>query len=102
MGLLVNRFRPNVVTTTADFLFNWAQRYSMWPLILGTACCAIEMMAVGISRFDMLERFGMLYRFSPRQSDVMLVCGTVTRATLLVSTAAKSLSSARPASAFYS
>jgi len=51
----------------------------MWPLILGTACCAIEMMAVGISRFDMLERFGMLYRFSPRQSDVMLVCGTVTK-----------------------
>lgn len=79
MGLLVNRFRPNVVTTTADFLFNWAHRYSMWPLILGTACCAIEMMAVGISRFDMLERFGMLYRFSPRQSDVMLVCGTVTK-----------------------
>ena len=79
MGLLVNRFRPSVVTTTADFLFNWAHRYSMWPLILGTACCAIEMMAVGISRFDMLERFGMLYRFSPRQSDVMLVCGTVTK-----------------------
>mgnify|MGYP001792029854 CR=1 FL=1 len=56
MGLIVNRFRPSVVTTTADFLFNWAHRYSMWPLILGTACCAIEMMAVGISRFDMLGR----------------------------------------------
>ena len=79
MGLLENRFKPGVVTTTADFLFNWAHRSSMWPLILGTACCAIEMMAVGISRFDMLERFGMLYRFSPRQSDVMLVCGTVTK-----------------------
>jgi NADH-quinone oxidoreductase subunit B len=79
LGVLENRFKPGVITTTADFLFNWAHRSSMWPMILGTACCAIEMMAVGISRFDMLERFGMLYRFSPRQSDVMLVCGTVTK-----------------------
>jgi NADH-quinone oxidoreductase subunit B len=51
----------------------------MFPLILGTACCGIEMMAVGYSRFDVLERFGMLFRFSPRQSDLMLVAGTVTK-----------------------
>ena len=79
MGLLEGKFESNVVTTTVDALINWSHQSSMWPLIMGTACCAIEMMAVGISRFDVLERFGMLYRFSPRQSDVMIVAGTVTK-----------------------
>jgi NADH-quinone oxidoreductase subunit B len=51
----------------------------MFPVLLGTACCGIEMMAIGYSRFDVLERFGMLFRFSPRQSDVMIVAGTVTK-----------------------
>jgi NADH-quinone oxidoreductase subunit B len=51
----------------------------MWPLILGTACCGIEMMCLGGGRFDVLERWGMLFRFSPRQSDVMIVAGTVTK-----------------------
>lgn len=78
MALIDNRFKPGLITTTVDFLFNWARTRSLWPLILGTACCAIETMAVGISRFDFLERYGMLYRFSPRQSDVMIVSGTVT------------------------
>ncbi len=78
MALINDRFKPGLITTTVDFLFNWARTSSLWPLILGTACCAIETMAVGISRYDFLERYGMLYRFSPRQSDVMLVSGTVT------------------------
>ena len=66
-----------IVTAKLETLANWAQNTSMWPLILGTACCAIETMAASSSRFDGLERFGMLYRFSPRQSDVMLVSGRV-------------------------
>lgn len=79
MGLLENKLQENIITTTVDSLINWGQKSSMFPLILGTACCGIEMMAVGYSRFDVLERFGMLFRFSPRQSDVMLVAGTVTK-----------------------
>lgn len=79
MGLLENKFQENIVTTTVDSLINWGSKNSMFPLILGTACCGIEMMAVGYSRFDVLERFGMLFRFSPRQSDLMLVAGTVTK-----------------------
>ncbi len=79
MGLLEDKFQDNVITTTVDSLINWGYKTSMWPLIMGTACCAIEMMAVGYSRFDVLERFGMLFRFSPRQSDVMLVTGTITK-----------------------
>lgn len=79
MSLIDSRYRPAIVTTTTNFLFNWAHRYSMWPLILGTACCGITMMEVSCSRFDMLERFGMLYRSSPRQSDVLLVAGTITK-----------------------
>lgn len=79
MGLLNNKFEDNIITTTVDSVLNWGQKSSMFPLILGTACCGIEMMAVGYSRFDVLERFGMLFRFSPRQSDLMLVAGTVTK-----------------------
>lgn len=79
MGLLDNKFKENIITTTVDSLINWGNKSSMFPLILGTACCGIEMMAVGYSRFDVLERFGMLFRFSPRQSDVMIVAGTVTK-----------------------
>ncbi|NWJ97353.1 MAG: NADH-quinone oxidoreductase subunit B [Chloroflexi bacterium] len=79
MGLLENKFSDNIVTTTVDSVLNWGTNTSMFSLILGTACCGIEMMAVGYSRFDVLERFGMLFRFSPRQSDLMLVAGTVTK-----------------------
>jgi NADH-quinone oxidoreductase subunit B len=66
-----------VVTTTVDFFFNWARKSSIWPVTFGLACCAIEMMAAGASRWD-LDRFGILYRPSPRQSDLMVVAGTVT------------------------
>jgi len=78
MGLVEGRFEPGVVTTSLDWLFNWARKNSPWPLTFGLACCAIEMMCTGASRFDM-DRFGAgVFRPSPRQSDVMIVAGTVT------------------------
>ncbi len=78
MGMLDGKFEPNLVTTTADWLINWARKSSPWPMTFGLACCAIEMMATGASRFDM-DRFGAgVFRPSPRQSDVMIVAGTVT------------------------
>ena len=78
MSVLEGRFEPGVVTTSLDWLFNWARKNSPWPMTFGLACCAIEMMATGASRFDM-DRFGAgVFRPSPRQSDVMIVAGTVT------------------------
>ena len=61
----------------ADKLFNWAKSGSLWPMTFGLACCAVEMMHSAASRYDM-DRFGMLFRPSPRQSDVMIVAGTLT------------------------
>jgi NADH-quinone oxidoreductase subunit B len=78
MSVLEGRFEPGVVTTSIDWVFNWARRNSPWPMTFGLACCAIEMMATGASRFD-LDRFGAgAFRASPRQSDLMIVAGTVT------------------------
>jgi len=78
MGLIENRFEPNVLISTYDAVINWARRSSLWPLQFGLACCAIEMMATMDPRFD-LSRFGMeVFRGSPRQADLMLVAGTVT------------------------
>jgi len=79
MGLFDNKqIEPNVMTTTVEWLFNWARKSSPWPMTFGLACCAIEMMAAGASRFD-LDRLGAgVFRPSPRQSDVMIVAGTVT------------------------
>jgi NADH-quinone oxidoreductase subunit B len=79
MGLLDDRFQaPNVVTTTVDTVFNWARRSALWPMTFGLACCAIEMMAAGASRFDM-DRFGSgIFRATPRQADLMIVAGSVT------------------------
>jgi NADH-quinone oxidoreductase subunit B len=79
MGLIENRFDKNVLTTSVDFLFNWARRSSLWWLQFGLACCAIEMIAASMPRYDLSERFGMLYRASPRQADLMIVAGTVTK-----------------------
>jgi NADH-quinone oxidoreductase subunit B len=62
--------------TTSTQLINWARSGSMWPMSFGLACCAVEMMHAGAARYD-LERFGMLFRPSPRQSDVMIVAGTL-------------------------
>jgi NADH-quinone oxidoreductase subunit B len=78
VGLIEDRFHPNVLVTTVDRVFNWARRSSLWPLTFGLACCAIEMMAAGASRFDM-DRFGAgIFRPSPRQSDLLIVSGSVT------------------------
>lgn len=59
-------------------LLNWARRCSTWYLLFGLACCAIEMMATGAARYD-FDRFGMMFRASPRQADLMIVSGTVTK-----------------------
>ena len=79
MGLtLADAPLPGVVVTTVDKVFNWARKSSLWPMTFGLACCAIEMMAAGASRFDM-DRFGAgIFRATPRQSDLMLVAGSVT------------------------
>jgi NADH dehydrogenase (ubiquinone) Fe-S protein 7 len=60
----------------ADDLVNWARKGSLWPLTFGLACCAVEMMHIAAPRYDM-ERFGILFRASPRQADVIIVAGTV-------------------------
>jgi NADH-quinone oxidoreductase subunit B len=84
-----SKVEGNVVVTRRDAARNWLQRHldagvnwgrknSLWPMPMGTACCAIELMATGASRFD-ISRFGAeVMRFSPRQSDVMICSGTVT------------------------
>ncbi len=64
------------VLTQADKLFDWARTGSMWPMTFGLACCAVEMIHAYMSRYD-LDRFGMIPRPSPRQSDVMIVAGTL-------------------------
>jgi len=78
MSWIENRFEQNFIVTTVDQIFNWARKSSLWPLTFGLACCAIEMIASTTSRFDM-ARFGAeVFRPSPRQSDLMIVSGTVT------------------------
>jgi len=68
-----------VTITTLDKLYNWSRRSSLWPLMFGIACCAIEMIATAASRYD-FSRFGMeVMRPSPRQADMMIVSGTVTK-----------------------
>ena len=78
MGL-TRRFESNFITMTVDNAVNWARKGSLWPLTFGLACCAIEMMAAVASRYD-IDRFGAgVFRGSPRQSDLMIVAGTVCR-----------------------
>jgi NADH-quinone oxidoreductase subunit B len=78
MSILENRFEKNHLVTSVDYVFNWARQGSLWPLTFGLACCAIEMIASSAARFD-IARFGAeVFRPSPRQSDLMLVAGTVT------------------------
>ncbi len=67
-----------VVLTTVDKLINWGRSNSLWALTYGLACCAIEMMASGAGRFD-FDRFGTIFRASPRQAEVMVVAGTLTK-----------------------
>ncbi|MFO7263337.1 MAG: NADH-quinone oxidoreductase subunit B family protein [Bacillota bacterium] len=70
--------KRNVLFTTLEQLKAWARSRSMWPLTFGLACCAIEMMEAGAPHYD-LDRFGVIFRPSPRQADVMIVAGTVTK-----------------------
>jgi NADH-quinone oxidoreductase subunit B len=72
------RFEDGLLLTTVEQGINWARQGSLWPMTFGIACCAIEMMSAGAGRFD-LDRFGAgAFRPSPRQSDLMVVAGTVT------------------------
>src|ERR1700759_4247282 len=68
--------KEGFVTTTYDSVVNWAKTGSLWPMTFGLACCAVEMMHAGAARYD-IDRFGMLFRPSPRQSDLMIVAGTL-------------------------
>jgi NADH-quinone oxidoreductase subunit B len=71
--------RQGIFTTTLEELYNWGRRSSVWPLTFGLACCAIEMIATSMARYD-LARFGAeVFRPSPRQADLMIVAGTVTK-----------------------
>ena len=73
-----SKVEGEVVVTKADAVINWIRTNSMWPMQMGLACCAIELMATGGARFD-IARFGAeVMRFSPRQADCMIVAGTVT------------------------
>ncbi len=78
MGWIENRFEDGLMVTSIDWAVNWARQSSVWPMTFGLACCAIEMMAAGAARYD-LDRFGAgAFRATPRQSDLMIVAGTVT------------------------
>ena len=73
-----SKVEGEVIVTRADAVVNWVRSHSVWPMPMGLACCAIELMGAGGSRFD-ISRFGMeVMRFSPRQADCMIVAGTVT------------------------
>ena len=78
MGLCKTLEKEGFFTSKLDELVEWSRRNSLWPMPMGISCCAIEMMAVAAPRFD-IARFGSeVMRFSPRQSDIMIVAGTVT------------------------
>src|SRR5512139_2215618 len=79
MGVTSKLGQMGIVTTTLEQMVNWGRTRAMWPMLFGLACCAIEMMATQASHYDM-SRFGMeLMRASPRQSDLMIVAGRVSR-----------------------
>ena len=78
MGLESKLTKDNFFTTKIDALIEWSRKNSVWPMPMGISCCAIEMMAVGDPKYD-IARFGSeVMRFTPRQSDMMIVAGTVT------------------------
>ena len=78
MSWIENRFEEGLIITSIDWVFNWARKSSIWPMTFGLACCAIEMMSFAAARFD-ADRFGAgAFRATPRQSDLMIVAGTVT------------------------
>ena len=78
MGTVVDQLhQKGVVMTSVDQVVGWAQSGSLWPLTFGLACCAVEMMHTASSRYD-LDRYGVVFRPSPRQADLMIVAGTLT------------------------
>ena len=75
---LDEEIKRNVLTTSVDYVLDWARSRSIFPLMFGLACCAFEMIGTAASRFD-ISRFGMdIFRWSPRQADLMIVAGTLT------------------------
>lgn len=68
--------KPGFYVSSVENIFNWARAGSLWPMSFGLACCAVEMMHSAASRYD-LDRFGVIFRPSPRQSDLMIVAGTL-------------------------
>ena len=73
-----SKIEGEVIVTRTDAVINWIRKHSVWPMPMGLACCAIELMASAAPKFD-ISRFGMeVMRFSPRQADCMIVAGTVT------------------------
>jgi NADH-quinone oxidoreductase subunit B len=78
-GLKIELGKQGVFVTTIEELYNWGRRSSIWPMQFGLACCAIEMIATTMARYD-LARFGAeVFRPSPRQADLMIISGTVTK-----------------------
>ena len=73
-----SKIEGNVIFTRLDAALNWVRKNSLWPMPMGLACCAIELMATAASRFDIARFCAEVMRFSPRQCDVMIVAGTVT------------------------
>ena len=74
-----DELQSTVTITSLDKIYNWGRRSSIWPMVFGLACCAIEMICTAASRFD-IARFGMeVFRATPRQADLMIVSGTVTK-----------------------
>jgi NADH-quinone oxidoreductase subunit B len=83
VGIVDRAEQPGFVTTTLDKLLRWGRSRSMWPVNAGIACCSLEMMTTGAARYD-FDRFGIMFRSSPRQSDVMIVPGPITKKMLPV------------------
>ena len=77
MGVIEGRFEESAILTSLEEALNWGRESSIWPMTFGIACCAIEMMATGASRYDW-DRMGLIPRATPRQCDLMIVAGTVT------------------------
>lgn len=79
MGLIQDHIKnPNMATMTADKLFNWARLSSLWMFFFGIACCGIEAMAAGATRYDW-DRYGIIPRATPRQADLMIIMGPVVK-----------------------